>query len=222
MHVYYCRKCKQDSVSPVCEHCGVQITSVNQNERFRWKSVRVPLGDSATVGSVLRALVITLLLLSVFLFVGEMLFAHDKRMAIRLMTMDGALPWLLAMLCIAMGIALLVLGLQGPEEIHFVLDARGAHRQTWIVPGRLKCIARCIPYDETRIVPGPDGDDRMMIGESHLVWTDVCRYEVKKRAGRIDLYCPSGFRFMSLTPETEEFDAVAQYISPKLKHLGKK
>ena len=222
MHVYYCRKCKQDSVSPVCEHCGVQIASLNQNERFRWKAVRVPLGDSATVASLLRTLTIMMLFLMVFFFIGELLFATDKRMAMRLVTMDGALPWLLAMLCIGAGIGLLVLGLQGDEEKHYVLDARGAHLQTWIVPSRLRCIVRCIPYDESYIVPGPDGEDRMMIGETHLVWADVCRYEVKKRAGRIDLYRPSGFRFMSLYPEKAEFDAVAQYISPRLKHLGKK
>lgn len=222
MHVYYCKKCKQDSVSPVCEHCGVQIASLNQNERFRWKMVRVPLGDSASVGSILRALIITGLLLMMFLFIGELLFAADKRMAVQLMTMTGALPWVAAMLCIGTGAALLVLGLQGQEEQHFVLDARGAHVQTWIIPSRIRCMTRFLRYDEESIAEGPDGEMHMMIGESHIVWADVCRYEVKKRAGRIDLYRPAGFRFMSIRPEREEFDAVVQYIAPRLKHLGKK
>ena len=222
MHVYYCRKCKQDSVSPVCEHCGIQIASLNQNERFRWKTLRAPLGDSATVMSILRTLAMTALIMLMILFIGELLFASDKRMAVNLMTMNGALPWLLAMVCIGAGLALLVLGLQGQEEQHFVIDARGAHLQTWIVPSRFRCMMRFIRYDEKRIATAPDGEERMMIGESHLVWSDVCRYEVKKRAGRIDLYRPSGFRFMSIHPEDGEFDAVAQYIAPRLKHLGNK
>jgi len=222
MHVYYCRKCKQDSVSPVCEHCGGQIASLNQNERFRWKVIRVPLGDSATVGSILRTLAVTCLLMLIFLFVGELLFASDKRMALNLMTMTGALPWLLAMLCIGTGFSLLVLGLQGPEEQHFVLDARGAHLQTWMIPSRIRCLTRFMRYDEEKIARSPDGEAHMIIGECHLVWADVCRYEVKKRAGRIDLYRPSGFRFMSIRPEAGEFEAVVQYITPRLKHLGKK
>ena len=63
MHVYYCRKCKRDSASPVCEHCGMQIASLNQNERFRWRALRVPLGDTVTVMGALKTLLLTLLTL---------------------------------------------------------------------------------------------------------------------------------------------------------------
>ena len=49
MHGYYCKKCKRDSASPVCQYCGVQIASLHQNERFFWKMLRIPLGDTVTV-----------------------------------------------------------------------------------------------------------------------------------------------------------------------------
>ena len=117
---------------------------------------------------------------------------------------------------------LVALGLQGAEEQHFVLDSRGAHLQIWIEPSRRKCLARLMRFDESRIAAGPDGQERMMIHESHIVWGDVCRYETKKRACRIDLYKPSGFRFMSIYAAKEEFDAVQQYVMQRLKHLENK
>jgi len=222
MHVYYCRKCKRDSASPICEHCGGQIASLNQNERFRWRSLRVPLGDTVTVMGALKALFLTLLTLMLILFAGELLFSPDKAAAVKLLTMGGVLPWMLIFLAAGAGVILLVLGLQGQEEMHYVIDHRGAHLQTWIQPGRIKCYARFLPYEEHNIVPGPGGEMRMMIGESHILWDDVCRYEVHKRAGRIDLYRPSGFRFMSLYPEQGEMDVLVGYITPRMKHLVKK
>lgn len=222
MHVYYCRKCKRDSASPVCEHCGVQITSLNQNERFRWRMLRVPLGDTQTVLGALKTLFLTLLVLTIVLFAGELLFSFNKSAAVSLLTLGGVLPWMLIFLAAGAGIILLVLGLQGQEEMHYVVDHRGAHLQTWIAPSRLKCYARFLPYEQFNIAPGPGGEMRMMIGESHIVWEDVCRCEVSKRAGRIDLYRPSGFRFMSIYPEREEMDNLLAYMNARMKHLIKK
>lgn len=222
MHAYYCRKCKRDSASPVCEFCGVQISSLNQNERFRWRALRVPLGDTATVVGAIKVLFLTLLVLTLILFSGEMLFSADKSSAVNMLTMGGVLPWMLVFFAAGAGIILLMLGLQGQEELHYVVDGRGAHLQTWIVPSRLKCYARFLPYEEFNIAPGPGGEPRMMIGESHIIWDDVCRFEVRKRAGRIDLYRPSGFRFMSLYPEREEMDALVNFIMPRMKHLAGK
>lgn len=222
MHVYYCKKCKRDSASPVCEQCGMQITALHQNERFRWRALRVPLGDTAAVMGAIKTLFLTLLVLALVLFVGELLFAVNKASAINLLTLGGVLPWLLIFLAVGAGLILLVLGLQGQEEMHYVVDHRGAHLQTWIAPGRIKCYARFLPYEQHNIVPGPNGEMRMMIGESHILWDDVCRYEVHKRAGRIDLYRPSGFRFMSLYPEQGEMDVLVGYITPRMKHLVKK
>ena len=116
-------------------------------------------------------------------------------------------------------IILLCLGLQGREEMHYVLDKSGAHLQKWIEPGRIRCYARFLPYESYNIAKDNEGNARMLIGESHILWEDVCRYEVNKRACRIDLYRPAGFRFMTLYPEREELDAIVAYITPKMKQL---
>ena len=47
MHVFYCKKCKADSLTPVCERCGTPIAALNHNERFKWRALRVPAADAA-------------------------------------------------------------------------------------------------------------------------------------------------------------------------------
>lgn len=222
MHVYYCKKCKQDSLTPVCEHCGTPIASLNQNERFRWRHIRTPLGDTPTVLGALKLLGLIVILLVLFLFLGELIFSTDKRSAMTMVGSSGILPWTLILFGVCAAAILIDLGLQGQEEMHFVVDARGAHLQTWMEPSRLKCLARFIPYEAYNIANDPEGNPRMLIGESHLLWADVCRCEVRRHACRIDLYRPSGFRFMSLYPEREEMEAIEAYIQPKMKQLMKR
>lgn len=219
MHVFYCKKCKKDSLTPICEHCGQPITALSSNERFKWRAIRVPLGDARSIWGALKVLALAEILLILFCFIGELLVAQDKQMALTMLTGSGMLPWALVFFGLGAMIILLCLGLQGREEMHYVLDKSGAHLQKWIEPGRIRCYARFLPYESYNIAKDNEGNARMLIGESHILWEDVCRYEVNKRACRIDLYRPAGFRFMTLYPEREELDAIVAYITPKMKQL---
>jgi len=206
-------------MTPVCDHCGMPITALNQNERFKWRYIRTPLGDTPTLLGALRVMVVTMTVLVTLMFLGEIIFSPNKENAVRMFGYSGILPWALTLLIGGAAAICLVLGLQGREEMHFVVDARGAHLQTWIPPSRLKCLARSIPYEAYNIATDPEGNARMLIGETHLLWADVCRCEIRRHAGRIDLYRPSGFRFMSLYPERQEMEAIENYIMPKMKQL---
>lgn len=220
MLVFYCKKCKADSMTPLCERCGAAIPP--QAQRFKWSCTRTPLGDTPTVLSALKIPTLVALAVALLLFLGEVIVSPDKQSALRMVTLSGMLPWLLILLAACMGIAILVLGLQGREERHFVVDARGAYVQTWIVPSRLKCLARFVPYDEYNIAEDPQGERRMLVGETHLLWADVARYETRRHACRIDLYRPAGFRFMSLYPAREEMQALEAFITPRMKHLARR
>ncbi|MBQ9197054.1 MAG: hypothetical protein IJ157_07395 [Clostridia bacterium] len=222
MHVFYCKKCKQDSLTPICDHCGAQIASLNQAERYKWRYIRTPLGDTPTLLGAGKALSLTVITLLLLMFLGELIFSPDKRLALTMFTSSGLLPSVLIFSFLAAALICLFLGLQGREEMHFVLDARGAHVQTWIVPSRLKCAARFIPYEVYNIAEDVEGNQRMLVSESHLLWADVCRVEIRRRACRIDLYRPSGFRFMSLYPDRPELEAIENYIMPKMKQLAKR
>ena len=56
MHVFYCKKCKKDSLTPICEHCGQPITALSSNERLKWRAIRVPLGDARSIWGALKVL----------------------------------------------------------------------------------------------------------------------------------------------------------------------
>ena len=219
MLVYYCKKCKANSASPICEHCGAQINP--QGQRFIWRYVRTPLGDTPTLVGAFKLIALTVTCLVLFLFLGELIFSSDKRSALTMLSASGILPWALILLAFCVTVVLLVLALQGREELHFVLESRGAFVQTWIAPSRLKCLARFIPYERYGISRDAEGNERMLIGQTNLQWQDVCRYEVRRHAGRIDLYRPSGFRFMSIYPEREEMEAVEDYCKRHMKQLAK-
>ena len=89
------------------------------------------------------------------------------------------LPWALVFFGLGAVIILLCLGLQGREEMHYVLDKSGAHLQKWIEPGRIRCYARFLPYESYNIAKDNEGNARMLIGESHILWEDVCRYQAR-------------------------------------------
>ena len=222
MFVYYCRKCKKDSGTPVCEHCGMPIADPQKNGRIKWQHIRTPLGDTPILLGAFCALLITFMILLLLMFLGELIFSPDKRNAMTMFTQSGILPMAFVLLVTCCAVILLVLGAQGREELHFVLDVKGAHVQTWIVPGRLRCLARAVPYETYNIVPNQEGAQRMLIGETHLLWKDVCRCEFRRHAGRIDLYRPAGFRFMSIYPQREEMNAIEGYIVPLMKQLTRK
>ena len=73
MHVFYCKKCKKDSLTPICEHCGQPITALSSNERFKWRAIRVPLGDARSIWGALKVLALAEILLILFCFIGELL-----------------------------------------------------------------------------------------------------------------------------------------------------
>ena len=217
MLAYYCKKCKADNASPVCAHCGMPIGA--QNARYMWQHVRTPLGDGPTVMGALKILAVVTVILLVLMFLGELIFSADKQNAVTLFTASGILPWALVLAGAGAGIICLTLLFQGREEMHFVLDMRAAHLQVWIAPTRLKCLARGIAYEPDNAALNAQGEERLKISETHLLWTDVCRCEIRRRACRIDLYRPSGFRFLSLYPDRQELEAIEEFIKPRMKQL---
>lgn len=222
MYVYFCKKCKTDSSTPVCEHCGAAIPVTPQNTRIKWRHVRTPLGDTPTLLGAFRTLALTTVILLLLMFLGELIFSPDKRNAMTMFAQSGILPMAFVLLVTGCAVICLVLGVQGREELHFVLDVKGAHVQTWIVPSRVRCLARAVPYEVYNIDKDQESGQRMLIGEAHLLWVDVCRCEFRRHACRIDLYRPSGFRFMSLYPQREEMGFIEDYIVPKMKQLARK
>ena len=111
----------------------------------------------------------------------------------------------------------LLLALQGRESVQYVLDPKGALKRTWIQPTHLACWARLVRFDRRSVQPNADGVAFLMVHEEYLVWQDAARFVARPRAGRINLYRPYSFVFMTMYASPEEFDGAVEMIAAKIK-----
>ena len=56
-----------------------------------------------------------------------------------------------------------------------------------------------------------------MAHEEYLVWQDARRYTLRPHAGRIKLYRPYAFVFMTLNLPREEYEYAARMVAGKIK-----
>ncbi len=213
MLIYYCAKCQQQNMRNVCDSCGKGLSAATA--RFIWSDYRLPLSDIFRLGAVLRVTLMALALLIVVMFIMEYILTGMD--AVNFLTNSGILPALVQVYLGAVALALLVMGLQGRENVQYVLDPKGILKRTWITPTRLHCWARGLRYDPLSIQQNAEGLPFMMAHEEYLVWTEAARYSLRPRAGRIKLYRPYAFVFMSLHVPREEYEGAAAMIAAKIK-----
>lgn len=213
MLIYYCAKCQRQNMSNLCDSCGKNLPGTAA--RYIWSDYRLPLGDVVKLGRVLRIPLIALALLIVVMFVMEYILTGAR--AVDFLTNSGILPAMVQAFMGAVALALLILALQGRENVQYVLDPKGALKRTWIRPTRLHCWARGLRYDKRAIQQNADGVPFLMAHEEYLVWQDAKRYSLRPRAGRIKLYRPYAFVFMTLHIPREEYDGAAQMVASKIK-----
>ncbi|NLD33665.1 MAG: hypothetical protein GX653_02010 [Clostridiales bacterium] len=213
MLIYYCAKCQRQNMHNTCDSCGKGLPGTAA--RYIWSDYRLPLGDVVKLGQVMRIPLIALALLITVMFVMEYILTGAQ--AMDFLTNSGVLPAMVQAFMGAVAIALLILALQGRENVQYVLDPKGALKRTWIRPTRLNCWARGLHYDKRAIQQNADGMPFLMAHEEYLVWQDAKRYALRPRAGRIKLYRPYAFVFMTLHIPREEYDGAAQMVAAKIK-----
>ncbi len=213
MLVYYCAKCRRQNTSPQCDSCGKRLTGTSV--RYIWSDYRLPVLDAMRVRTVVFAVLMAVLLLLLGMTAFE--FVETGAQAVTFLTQSGVLPAMLLVLLAGIALGLLVLMLQGRESVQYVLDPNGALKRTWIQPTRLKCWARLVHYDRRSIQPNAEGISFLMVHEEYLVWQDAARFIARPRPGRINLYRPYSFVFMTMYASPEEYDGAVEMIAAKVK-----
>ena len=216
MLIYYCAKCQRQNMHNVCDSCGKGLPGTAA--RYIWSDYRLPVGDVVKLGRVLRIPLIALALLITVMFVMEYILTGAR--AVDFLTNSGVLPAMVQAFMGAVAIALLILALQGRENVQYAMDPKGVLKRTWITPSRLNCAARGIRYDKRAIQQNADGLPFLMAHEEYLLWQDAARFKLAPRAGRISLYRPYAFLFMALYLPRHEFDGAADMVRAKMKGKG--
>ncbi|NLZ90272.1 MAG: hypothetical protein GX916_12315 [Clostridiales bacterium] len=213
MLVYYCAKCQRQNSRNTCDSCGKNLTA--GSVRYIWSDYRLPITDVVRVGTVLRVMLLSVLLLLMGMMAAEFIETGEK--ALTFLTESGILPVMITVFLIGTVLGLVLLIVQGRESVQYVLDPKGALKRTWIQPTRLKCWARFVCYDKAAIQPNADGVPFLMVHEEYIVWQDVARYALRPRAGRVNLYRPYSFVFMAMHIPREEYDGAVSMITAKVK-----
>lgn len=180
MIYYYCSKCGGQNNTAQCTHCGKKLPAGSM--RNVWNVARVPAGDPLvwkTVLCFLFSLVGVLFLLALFC---NLIMKGNVDAALE------ALPAILAVLPLGAVGALVVLLLQGREEVWYIMQADGVRVQTWHRPSRLHSWARLQSYREGAACPQPDGSLLTPAGEVTLAWRDIAVKRCSPQTGRIYLF----------------------------------
>lgn len=215
MLVYYCAKCMRQNARPQCEGCGRSLG--NPSVRYVWEDSRMAVSDVSRPGLLLRiaaaASVLTVLVMLVIEYVlsGSAAFTYFFKST-------GILQAALALGLSFIALGLLVLFLQGRETVQYMLDPKGVLKRTWIRPTRAACWSRMIRYDRKAFQKNNEGKPFLLAHEEYLLWQDAARYRLSPRAGRIKLYRPYAFAFMSLYLPRHEYDGAAEMVAAKLKN----
>jgi len=213
MLIYYCAKCQRQNVNNICESCGKSLPGTAA--RYIWSDYRLALGDAVKLGQVFRLPLIALAILITVMLALEYIITGSR--ALIFLTDSGILPQMVQLYFGAIGVSLLILAAQGYENVQYVMDPKGVLKRTWIRPGRLRCWARGLRYDPRAIQQNADGQPFYMAHEEYLVWQDAARYTLRPHAGRIKLYRPYAFVFMTLNLPREDYDYAARMVAGKIK-----
>ena len=213
MLIYYCAKCQKQNMRNVCDSCGKGLPGTAA--RYIWSDYRPAIGNMVKVGQVFRLPLMALVLLILVMLAFEYILTGMQ--AVIFLTDSGILPAMVQIYFGAVGLGLLLLGLQGHENVQYVMDPKGILKRTWIVPGRLRCLARGLRYDPRAIQLNADGQPFYMAHEEYLVWSDAKRFSLRPHAGRIKLYRPYSFVFMALHIPQDEYAGAAQMVAGKIK-----
>lgn len=214
---FFCRRCQRPSPHPTCEGCGkpIPVSSVCNV----WEEVALPVADPVKIGFVIRVMLFVTALLFIVMLAVEFIFNTSGENAISVfLTKSGFLPLLVEVFLLGTAAGLALLALQGRETAQYLMEGKGILKRTWIQPTRLKCWARLLKYDKAAIRENAEGVPFMMAHEEYLTYQDVARYSISPRTGRVKLYRPYAFLFMSLHIPAADFDPAANMLAAKLKN----
>lgn len=215
MLVYFCPKCSLQNPRPQCGQCGRNLSSASI--RYVWEDSRPGIADPARLGLLLRVTMAAVVLVILVMLVMEYILQGPQAFS-TFFRSTGILPAALGLGLAFLALGLLALFLQGRESVQYMFDPKGVLKRTWIEPTHLKCWSRFLRYNRRNFMQNNEGRPFLLAHEEYLLWQDAARYKLHPHAGRITLYRPYAFIFMSLHLPPHEYQGAAEMVAAKLKN----
>lgn len=217
--VNYCRKCKTETPpGEACAYCGGKLAK--SGERLSFGVVRTPVKDWFEWNRILRVGLPVLALVFVMVVLGE-LSASGVEGLIALFR-QGFMTAMLEMLGGLLALTGLLLWLQGPEKVHYVLNKDGVRACVYLREGDpLPLYARFLSKRalETLAV-GEDGlPDLMLIRRVNIPWQALKRVRVWREGSVVLFFRPAYWQALAMRCPPGELASAEAYVRAKVKRL---
>lgn len=222
----FCKKCKAD-VRPgeTCPRCGSKLGKAS--ERISFGGDHVPVTDWFSWNVILRVVVSVL---GVVLLATLILEGVTEGMAgIQAIFVQGLFWLLMGVLGVFLLFSFLWLLLQGKEEVHCVLDAKGVHTYTLLAkPKPWQLYIRLLTPQTVQAMqadaPIAIDTNMMYVKHTDLTWAQVARVGFWPETGTLLFFHPTWWQALYIRcdeatyPEAEAY--VRKRLSRRLKVLG--
>ncbi len=214
--VNYCKKCKAEvPAGERCSRCGNKLTKTGERLSIHYQ--RVPVSDWFCWNAMLRVVVpvITLVLGTVVL--AEAL-TEGEAGVINALT-HGFLDAALCAFGALLFVTLILLLLQGPEEVRCTLSTQGATLNDYVCkPSTLKLYARLTSPAAIQTQTAKDELEGGLFcaGHTELRWAEIRRAQYWPETFTILLYRPRYWEAMCIRCDPNSYDETVSFVKGKL------
>ncbi len=221
--VNYCRKCKAEvPVGETCAYCGGKLSQTN--EQISFGIVRAPVKEWFVWNGFLRVALPVMALVFVTVVIAEALATGaDGVIALMRGGFGTAMLWVLGGI---LALIWLLLTLQGPENVHVVLDRQGVHVRTYLPEGNELGIAlrfvsaqaaeKLAQEDDRPPLPG-----LTLVRRVTLPWDGIRRVRIWREGGAILFFRPSFWQAAAVRCPFSVLPEAESYMRKKLKRFKK-
>ena len=222
--VNYCKKCRCEvSLGESCPHCGGKLAKTGEQVSFG--RFNVPVRNWFCWNRLLRiALPVWLLILTAVLL-SEGLSGGVNALA-RLLEAGFAFT-MLGLLAGLVVLILVILLLQGPEQVHYLMDREGVHVRTYLsdptaarLSARFTTRGMCSHLEETD--PRPPLPGLTQVSRVFLPWNRISRVNLWREGGSVQFYHPFFWEAVAIPIPPEEMECCEAFLGKKAKKKGKK
>ncbi len=214
--VNYCRKCKREvPTGETCPHCFGKLSKTNEQLSF-WM-LRVPVRDWFAWNQVLRVALPVLAAVAVVVLLLEGSLSGGR--GIQALFLQGFFWTLIGALGVMLLLMLLVLWLQGRENVHFVLDKEGVHAFTHLErSSATRLYARFLsPEAASRLrAKVVIAYNDTLVKRQDVFWTDIRRVSCWRENRQLLFFRPSWWQVLVVTCPPQIYADAEAYVRKKL------
>ncbi|MBE5778746.1 MAG: hypothetical protein E7331_05350 [Clostridiales bacterium] len=213
----YCRKCKTETPpGESCPYCGGKLTKTGQ--RLSFGVTRTPLTDWFCWNEYLRLglpVIVTIFLISV---ITELISGGIP--ALSRLFAGGFTLSILMMVAGLLLLIFLLLFLQGPEKVHYILTKDCVRALTYLEPEAvLPMYARFVTTQQAQALETTDDvlPGYRLIRQAELPWNSLSRVRLWREGGVMLFYRPGWWQALSVNVPMEEWEEAEAFVRSKLK-----